>query len=85
MKLTARQHDVLTRMVEGGVLFVSLEPGATGMEQRCWIGAVEVLPMTANALIAARLVERDRAFRTGGGLRASYVVSPAGRAALNLS
>jgi hypothetical protein len=85
MKLTDRQHDVLKRMADGGVLFVRLEPRPTGMEQRCWIGTVELLPMTVNALIAAKLVERDRAFRTSGGLTASYVVSPAGRAALNIA
>jgi hypothetical protein len=82
VKLTDRQHDVLKRMAQGGVLFVRLEPSETGVQQRCWIGTFEILPMTANALIVARLVQRDRAFRTGGGLTATYVMSPAGQAAL---
>ena len=54
-------------MAQGGVLFVRLDPSAAGMQETCWIGTVELFPMTVNALIAARLVERDRAFRTGGG------------------
>jgi hypothetical protein len=85
VKLTDRQHDVLKRMAQGGVLFVKFEPSEAGMQQRCWIGTVELLPMTVNALIAARLVERDRAFRTGGGLTASYIMSSAGQAALVVS
>jgi hypothetical protein len=85
MKLTDRQHDVLKRMAQGGVLFVRLEPGAAGMEQKCWIGAVELLPMTVNALIAAQLIQRDKTSRTGGKLTASYVMSTAGQAALDLS
>lgn len=85
MKLTDRQHDVLKRMAQGGVLFVRLDPSAAGMQETCWIGTVELFPMTVNALIAARLVERDRAFRTGGVLTASYVMSPAGQAALAAS
>lgn len=82
MKLSGRQHDVLLRMAQGGVLFVRLEPTETGLEQTCWIGTAELLPMTVNALITARLIERDTIVRTGGGLTASYVMSFAGRAAL---
>src|SRR5262245_57783099 len=63
-------------------LFIRLRPSEAGMQERCWIGTAELPPMTVNALIAARLVTRDRAFRTVGGLTASYVVSPAGQAAL---
>jgi hypothetical protein len=85
VRLTDRQHDVLKRMARGGALFVRLEPSAAGMRQRCWIGTVELLPMTVNALIAARLVERDKAYRTAAGLTASYVMSPAGQAALVVS
>ena len=85
MKLSHRQHDVLKRMAAGSVLVVSLEPGTTGSEQRCWIGSEEMLPMTVNALIAAGLVERIRAIRTVGGLTSSYVVSSAGQAALDAS
>src|SRR5262249_52956238 len=44
------------RMAEGGVLFVRLEPSAAGMEQTCWIGTAELLPMTVNALITAGVV-----------------------------
>jgi hypothetical protein len=83
MKLTDRQHDVLKRLAEGGRLFVRLEPGESGTQERCWIGTVELAPMTVNALIAARLIERHQAFRTGGGLTASYVMSVAGRGALD--
>ncbi|MGH7335635.1 MAG: hypothetical protein ACREKS_23380 [Candidatus Rokuibacteriota bacterium] len=85
MKLSARQHDVLKRMAQGGVLFVRLEPSEGGTQQACWIGTVELLPMTVNALIAARLIERDRTFKTGGGLTTSYVMSLAGQAALKAS
>lgn len=83
VKLTDRQHDVLTRMAQGGVLFVRFEPGEAGVQETCWIGTVELLPMTVNALIAARLIQRDKTFRTAGRLTASYVVSSAGQAALS--
>ena len=83
MKLSERQQEVLKRMAEGGVLFVRLEPGEAGMQETCWIGAVELLPMTVNALIAARLIERDKVFRIRGGVTASYVVSFTGQAALH--
>jgi len=82
MKLSDRQREVLERMAQGRELFIRLRPSEAGMQERCWIGAAELPPMTVNALIAARLVKRDRAFRTVGGLTASYVVSPAGQAAL---
>jgi hypothetical protein len=85
MKLSARQHDVLKRMAQGGVLFVSLKPGEGGVEQTCWIGTAELLPMTINALITAGLIERDRMFRSGGRLTTSYVMSHAGQAALDAS
>ncbi len=86
VKLSDRQHDVLKRMAQGGVLFVRLEPSEGGPQQTCWIGTVELLAMTVNALIAARLIERDRTYRTGGGLTTtSYVMSVAGRAALEAS
>jgi hypothetical protein len=40
--------------------------------------------MTINALITARLIERDKVFRSSGGLTASYVMSFAGQAALHV-
>ena len=83
MKLTDRQHDVLQRMAQGGVLFVKLESGPTGIQQTCWIGTVELLPMTVNALMASQLIQRAKTLRAGGVLTASYVVSSAGQAALN--
>jgi len=82
MKLSERQHEVLKRMAQGGILFVRLEPSGAGLEETCWIGTVELLPMTINALITARLIERDKTFRSGGTLTTSYVVSYAGQAAL---
>ena len=82
MKLSERQHEVLKRMAQGGILFVRLEPSAAGLEETCWIGTIELLPMTINALITARLIERDKTFRSGGALTSSYVVSYAGQAAL---
>jgi len=82
MKLSERQHEVLKRMAQGGVLFVRLEPGEAGLEETCWIGTIELLPMTVNALITARLIERDKTFRRGAALTASYVMSYAGQAAL---
>ena len=85
MKLSERQHDVLRRMAQGGVLFVRLEPSEAGLQETCWIGTLELLPMTVNALITARLVERDKIFRRAGGLTASYVMSFAGQAALQAS
>jgi len=81
MKLSDRQREVLERMAQGRELFIRLRPSEAGMQERCWIGAAELPPMTVNALIAARLVKRDRA-RTVSGLIASYVVSPARQAAL---
>jgi hypothetical protein len=84
VKLSARQHDVLRRMAEGGVLFVRLEATAAGMEQTCWIGTVELLPMTVNALITAGLVARDKTV-SADRLTASYVLSYAGQAALHAS
>jgi hypothetical protein len=84
MKLSERQHEVLKRMAQGGVLFVRLEPSEAGMQETCWIGTVELLPMTINALITARLIERDKVFRSSGGLTASYVMSFAGQAALHV-
>jgi len=85
MKLSERQHEILKRMAQGGVLYVRLEPGEVGMLETCWIGTVELLPMSVNALITARLIERDETFRRGGGLTASYVMSVAGQAALHVS
>ncbi len=85
MKLTERQQEVLKRMNQGGVLFVSLEQSEAGTQQTCWIGTVELLPMTVNALIAARLIEPDRVFKRSGGVTASYVMSFAGQAALHVS
>jgi len=85
MKLSERQHDVLTRMAQGGVLFVKFEPSEAGAQETCWIGTVELLPMTVNALIAARLIQRNKTFRTGGSLTASYVMSSAGQAALGVA
>jgi hypothetical protein len=85
MKLSDRQQDVLKRMAQGGVLFVRFEPSEGGPQQMCWIGPVELLAMTVNALITARLIERDRTYKTGGGLTTSYVMSVAGRAALAAS
>jgi hypothetical protein len=85
MKLSERQQHVLERMAHGGVLFVRLEPSEAGVQETCWIGAVELLPMTVNALITARLIERDKIFRRTGGLTASYVMSFAGQAALKVS
>lgn len=73
------------RIAQGGVLFVRLERSESGTQESCWIGTVELLPMTVNALIAARLIERERTFRTGGVLTASYVMSVAGQAALQAS
>jgi hypothetical protein len=67
------------------VLFVRLEQSEAGTQQTCWIGTVELLPMTVNALIAARLIERDRVFRKSGGLTASYVLNFAGQTALHVS
>jgi hypothetical protein len=64
------------------VLFVRLEPSEGGTRQTCWIGSVEPLAMTVNALIAARLIQQDRTFRTGGGVTTSYVMSGAGKSAL---
>jgi hypothetical protein len=85
VKLSERQHQILERMAHGGVLFVRLEPSEVGVQETCWIGAVELLPMTVNALITARLIERDKTFRKTGGLTASYVMSFAGQAALKVS
>ncbi len=85
MKLSDRQRDVLSRMAQGGVLFVRFEPSEEGPQQKCWIGTMELLGMTVNALIVARLIERDRTYKTGGGLTTSYVMSLAGRAALEAS
>ena len=85
MKLTTRQRDVLARMAQGGILFVRFEPSEAGLQESCRIGTVELFPMTVNALIAARLIQRDRTFRSGAGLTASYVMSAAGRAALDAS
>ena len=83
MKTSDRQREVLEWMAQGRELFrrdsSRVRPACSS---KCWIGTVELPPMTVNALIAARLVKRDRAFRTVGGLTASYVVSPAGQAAL---
>jgi hypothetical protein len=85
MKLTSRQQDVLKLMARGGVLFVRLEPGVEGMEQTCWIGTAEVLPMTVNALMAAHLIQRNKTFRAGRVVTASYVMSVAGQVALDAS
>jgi hypothetical protein len=82
MKLSDRQHDVLKRMARGGVLFVRFEASEEGPQQTCWIGTVELLAMTVNALIVSRLIEADRTYQTGGGRTTSYVMSVAGRAAL---
>jgi hypothetical protein len=41
--------------------------------------------MTVNALIAARLIERDRSYRTGERVTTSYVMTAAGVAALDAS
>ena len=72
-------------MAQGGVLFVRLEPSEEGQQQTCWIGGVELFSMTVNALITARLIERDRTYKTGAGLTTSYVVSRAGWAVLQAS
>lgn len=85
MKLSERQHEVLERMAHGGVLFVRLESSEAGIQETCWIGTVELLPMTVNALITARLIERDKIFKGSPGLTASYVMNFAGQAALKLS
>jgi hypothetical protein len=86
MKLSQPQREVLERMAQGGVLFVRLEPREAGVQETCWIGTVELAPMTVNALITARLVEqRDKIPGKGGGLTASYVMSFAGQAALQVS
>jgi hypothetical protein len=86
VKLSARQREVLERLAGGGVLMVRLEPGEAGvLLQRCWIGTVELLPMTVNALIAAGLLDRIRALKTAGGLTATYVMGSAGQAALDAS
>ena len=85
MKLSERQHEILKRMAQGGVLFVRLEPSEAGTLETCWIGTAELVPMSVNALITARLIERDQTVRRGGGLTASYVMSLAGQAALHVS
>jgi len=85
MNLSERQHEVLKRMAQGGVLFVRLEPGEAGTQQTCWIGTVELPPMTVNALITARLIERDTVVKKGGRVTASYFMNFAGQAALELS
>jgi hypothetical protein len=86
VKLSQPQREVLERMAHGGVLFVRLEPGEAGVRETCWIGTVELSPMTVNALITARLVEeQDKTPRKGGGLTTSYVMSYAGQAALQAS
>ena len=72
-------------MAQGGVLFVRFESSETGLQESCWIGTVELLPMTVNALIAARLIQRDKTFRAAGRLTASYIMSSAGQAALGVS
>lgn len=85
MNLTERQHEVLKRMAQGGVLFVRLEPSEAGPQQTCWIGTVALPSMTVNALITARLIERDAVVRRGVGFTASYFMNIAGQAALALS
>ena len=85
MKLSERQREVLERLAHGGVLFVKLEPGEAGVQETCWIGTVELLPMTVNALITARLIERDKIFKRSGIQTVSYVMSFAGRVALHVS
>lgn len=86
VKLSLPQRDVLERMAHGAVLFVRLQKTETGVQQMCWIGSVELLPMTVNALITARLIEqRDKIAQKSGVLTASYVMSYAGQAALQAS
>jgi hypothetical protein len=83
VKLSQPQREVLERMAQGGVLFVRLVRSEGVVEQTCWIGTVELPPMTVNALITARLVERQESVsKKGGSLTASYVMSYAGQAAL---
>jgi hypothetical protein len=86
VKLSQPQREVLERMAQGGVLFVRLVRSEGIVEQTCWIGPVELAPMTVNALITARLVERqDSVSRKAGTLTSSYVMSYAGQAALRTS
>jgi hypothetical protein len=86
VKLSLPQREVLERMAHGAVLFVRLEPTEAGVQQTCWIGSVELPPMTVNALITARLLEqRDKISQKSGSLTRSYVMSYAGQAALQAS
>lgn len=83
MKLSPPQRRVLEQMVHGAVLFVRLEPGDPGLREVCWIGELELPPMTVNALIAARLIEpEDPASGTGRSRTVAYGMSYAGRQAV---
>jgi hypothetical protein len=81
VNLTERQHEVLTRMARGGVLFVRLEPSEEGTQQTCWIGTVDLPSMTVNALITARLIEPDTVVKNARQVTTSYFMNIAGRAA----
>lgn len=84
VKLSRPQREVLDRMARGGVLFVRFERTATGVQETCWIGGIELHPMTVNALIAAGLVARQDEVRgKDGGRTASYAMSYTGQAALH--
>jgi hypothetical protein len=85
VNLTERQHEVLTRMARGGVLFVRLEPSEEGTQQTCWIGTVDLPSMTVNALITARLIEPDTVVKNARQVTTSYFMNIAGRAALERS
>lgn len=83
MRLSRPQRDVLTRLANGGVLFVRFERTDTGVEETCWIGGRELHPMTVNALIAAGLVaQQDVVAGKNGGRTASYAMSYTGQVAL---
>ena len=83
MKLTRSQRDVLTRLAEGGVLFVRLERTTAGVQETCWIGGIELHPMTVNALITAGLVAQQHVVPGKNGVRtASYAMTYTGQVAL---